>query len=192
MSDSDDKDICGYEGTTTNRPCHNPAGEDGRCWVPSHNGESVPDGGNPQGRPSKPAVDKEVIDAITSRIAEGKSDAEAFRQSNLHPSTKRNWLGKIDDPENVPRDPDFDTDPYGYFFRRYTHARGLGEGFYVENIMEMALEHDDVGTLISMLKQRYPESWGDVKRGEQTGGVVVQLGESEEFEIDPETLELVE
>jgi hypothetical protein len=43
-----------------------------------------------------------------------------------------------------------------------------------------------------MLKQRYPESWGDVDRGEQQGGVVVNVGDPDEYEIDPDTLEVQE
>jgi hypothetical protein len=45
-----DDEICGAD-TTGDQPCQNPAGENGRCWIPTHN----PDGGdeNPDGRPSK-------------------------------------------------------------------------------------------------------------------------------------------
>ena len=172
-------DTCGHPTQGGDGPpCQNPATEGTHCWLDAHGGDTTP------GRPSEPAVGKEVMDAITSRIAEGKSDTEAFRQANLHPSTKGNWLGKIDDPEDVPADPDFDTDPYGYFFRRYTHARGLGESWYVENIMDMAMETSDISTLMSMLKQRYPESWGDVDRGEQASGSQINLYDRAPEDID--------
>jgi len=43
---------------------------------------------------------------------------------------------------------------------------------------------------MAMLKQRYPESWGDVDRGQQAGGVTVNVGDPDEHEIDPDTLEV--
>lgn len=180
-------DVCGYEDTTTGNPCEQPAGENGRCHIPSHN--PGPDNDNP-GRPSK--LSKDIVDQVTRHIAEGKSDAEAFRKASLHPSTKGNWLQRIDDPENVPLDPDFDDDPYGYFFRRYTHARGLGEEWYTDNIMDMILDQGDIEAAMAMMKQRYGESWGDVDRGEQAGGVIVNLGNEQEYTVDPETLEVTD
>jgi len=50
----------------------------------------------------------------------------------------------------------------------------------------------DLATLMSMLKQRYPESWGEVDRGEQAGGVVVNVGDPDEYSVDPDTLEATE
>lgn len=185
---SDDPDTCGHP-TADGEPCKNPASEGNHCWIPSHGGSA-----EGHGRPSK--LSKGVVDQITKRIAEGKSDAQSFRDAKLHPSTKGNWLQRAaenyDSVQDIPLEPDFEESPYAYFFRRYEHARSLGEDWYVENIMEMAVENSDTATLMAMLKQRYPESWGDVKRGEQAGGVVVNVGDPDDHEIDPDTLEVID
>lgn len=162
-------DKCGHE-TADGTPCQNPASDGNTCWIPAHGGNS-----DTHGRPSK--ISKDTVDTITRHIAEGKSDAEAFRKANLHPSTKGNWLQKVDEPENIPKEPDFDESPFGYFFRRYTHARGLGEEFYTDKIMDLAVETADIESLMAMLKQRYPESWGDVDRGEQADTIRMEVSE---------------
>ena len=42
-------DHCGAE-TGDGGECRNPAGDNGRCWIPTHNDSDEP---NPQGRPTK-------------------------------------------------------------------------------------------------------------------------------------------
>lgn len=177
-------DTCNAE-TGDGSPCQNRAGENGRCWIPSHNpGE---DDENPHGRPSK--LTKQIADDITSHIAEGKSIVSSSRMEGIPPQTLYSWLEK---GEDAPADADFDAHPYGYFRDRYVRARGLGEDAYVQDALDIARNEGDLSTLLSMLKQRYPESWGDVDRGEQSGGVVVNVDAQETTEIDPETLEVQE
>lgn len=143
---------CGAE-TTSGEPCQNPADN-----CPWHDVEEAPS----TGRPSK--LTKEVVDQITTHIAEGKSDNAAFRLADLHPSTKGNWLGKVE-PEEVSKEPEFESDPYGYFFRRYTHARGLGEDYYFTTVVELAEKQGDHRFLATLMKQRYGDSWGDTETG---------------------------
>jgi len=177
-------DTCGYP-TADGSPCQNPAGENGRCWIPSHNPNGSDE--NPHGAPSK--LTRETCDRITSAIAEGKSIVSAARMEGIHPATVHAWVQKGEDHDP---DPDFDTDPYGYFHDRFVRARGLGEDSYVQDALDIAREEGDLSTLLSMLKQRYPESWGDVNRGEQSGGVVVNVSEPDEYTVDPNTLEVTE
>lgn len=180
---TDDPEKCGYE-TSDGSPCEQPAcRDDGRCWI--HTEEDTDDGD--QGRPSK--LSKERADRICSHIAEGKSVVSAARMERVNPATVYNWLDRVD-PEAVPPDPNYGDDPFEYFFDRFTHAKGLGEDAYVSDVMRLARDEGDLSTLLSMLKQRYPESWGDIDRGEQAGGVVVNVSEPEEHEIDPDTLEV--
>lgn len=180
---TDESDTCGAE-TASGTPCQNPVTDGDSCWIPTHGGNAE-DHGKRSTR-----LDKDVVDSITSHIAEGKSVASATRMERIPPSTFYNWLDKA--PEDPPEDPEFDTHPYAYLLDRFVRARGLGEDAYVQQVLDIAREEGDLSTLLSMLKQRYPESWGDVKRGEQAGGVVVNVGEPEEHEIDPETLEVSE
>lgn len=172
-----DDALCGHE-TDAGEPCQNPAGENGRCWISTHNGG---DGEYPAGRPTK--LDEDLIDEVTRHVAEGKSVVSSARMAGVHPATVYSWLEKGEDG-------DPDEDIYAAFHDRSVRARGHGEDAYVDDIMEIAKDEGDLATLMSMLKQRYPESWGDVDRGEQAGGVVINLDEPDEFDIDPETLKI--
>jgi hypothetical protein len=51
-------------------------------------------------------------------------------------------------------------------------ARGEGEAKYRTTLMKLAEETGDTATLMAMLKQRYPEAWSEVDRGEQADGQV--------------------
>lgn len=178
----DDTAVCGHP-TADDSPCQNPVTDGDSCWIPAHGGNA-----EDHGRPSR--LDKERVDSITSHVAEGKSVASAARMERIAPSTFYNWLDKA--PESLPDDPTFDDAPYAYLLDRFVRARGLGEDTYVRDIMEMAREEGDLASLMSMLKQRYPESWGDVDRGEQSSGVTVNVGDAEEHEIDPDSLEVID
>lgn len=173
---TDDK-ICGYEATTTGHPCQHPAGS---CPVPSHRGDT--DGGNPQGRPRKPP-NMEQQEEIAQTLEAGGSISEAANRAGVHREQIRRWLNYAAEE---------DAGPFEDFRDRFARAKGHSQRQYREVIFEIARETGDTATLLSMLKQRHPDAWGDVNRGEQSGGVVVQLGEAEEYEIDPETLEIIE
>jgi len=179
-------DKCGHP-TQAGGECSNPTtddGDPGKCWIPSHN-ETAVESDQP-GRPT--TLDKSIVDNITSHIAEGKSVASATRMETVPPSTFYNWLDKAPDP--LPADPEFDTDPYAYLLDRFVRARGHGEDAYVQEVLDIAREQGDLATLMSMLKQRYPDSWGEVDRGQQQGGVVVNVDTPDEYDIDPDTLEV--
>lgn len=173
-------DICGYDDTTTGHPCQHPAGS---CPVPSHSDDAVPNGGNPQGRKRESAPSKAQEEQIASVIEGGGSIREACRKAGVHHEQLYRWLEYgHDEPESV----------WGEFRERLTRARGEREGLYRQALIDIAIENDDTATLMAMLKQREPASWGEVNRGEQTGGVTVELGDAEEYEIDEETLEIIE
>jgi len=180
---SDHPEQCGHP-TTDGEPCQNPASDGDSCWIPAHGG-SAEDHGKRSTRLSKKTVDR-----ITSHIAEGKSVASAARMETIPPSTFYNWLDKA--PEDKPTDPAFEDAPYAYLLDRFVRARGLGEDAYVQDVLDIAREEADLSTLLSMLKQRYPDSWGEVDRGEQSGGVVVNVDTADEFDVDPESLEVSE
>jgi len=173
------EDTCGHptEGGD-GPPCELPASKaDGRCHHHTETDEQAREG-RPRKRPSK-----EQEENIASVIEGGGSIREACRRAGVHPSTFYSWMeyGE-DEPESA----------WGDFRERLVRARGEGEGQYRQTLMMLAEETGDTATLMAMLKQRYPESWGDVDRGEQQGGIVVDLGDPDEYEIDPDTLEVEE
>jgi len=172
-----DKDTCGYVKDSDGDPCGLPACRpDGRCW---HHTEVVEQ--QRGGRDSK--LTKQREEKIAQAIEDGKSITSAVRMAGISKPTFYRWMewGE-DEAEGLYRD----------FYDRIVRARGHGEDFYVRALIQIAKEEGDTATLMSMLKQQYPEEWGDVKRGEQAGGVVVQVGDSDEYEIDPDTLEVLD
>jgi len=171
---SDDTELCG-EIKNDGEACEYTAKyADGKC---GHHTEV--DGPEDAGRPTK--LTKERQEKIANIIEQGGSISEACRRAGIHRETFGNWMN---------RGSDQDEGVFAEFFDRLTRARGEGEGTYRQALMQMAIESDDTATLMAMLKQRYPESWGEVDRGEQQGGVVVNVGEPDEYNVDPDTLEV--
>lgn len=168
------EDICGHP-TADDGECQNPATEGNSCWIESHGGHTQP------GRDTK--LTKERQEAIASAIEQGASITEAARKNGIHRETFGNWMK---------RGQEQDEGIFAEFFDRLTRARGQGEGSYRSALMQIAIENGDTATLMAMLKQRYPESWGDVDRGAQASGVTVNVSEADEHEIDPDTLEVQE
>lgn len=175
----DDTDTCGHPTADGDGPpCELPASKsDGRCHHHTETDERAREG-RPRERPSK-----EQEENIASVIEAGGSIREACRRAGVHPETFYRWMeyGQ-EDPESA----------WGDFRERLVRARGEGEGQYRNTLIELAEETGDTATLMAMLKQRYPESWGDVDRGEQASGVVVNVGDPDEHRIDPDTLEVVD
>jgi transposase-like protein len=167
-------ETCGHP-TAEGDPCENPATEGDSCWIKSHGGHTQP------GRDTK--LTKERQEAIASAIEQGASITEAARKNGIHRETFGNWMKRGQEQEEG---------IFAEFFDRLTRARGQGESSYRSALMQIAIESDDTATLMAMLKQRYPESWGDVDRGEQASGVTVNVGDPDEHEIDPETLEVTD
>lgn len=166
-------DTCGHP-TADDTPCQNPATEGDHCWLDAHGGTVEP------GRPRE-APDKATQEKVASAVESGSSIREACRRSGVHPEQFYRWMQYGDEE---------DAGPFQEFRERLVRARGEGEAQYRETLLTLAEETGDTATLMAMLKQRYPESWGDVDRGEQASGVVVNVGDPEEHEIDPETLEV--
>lgn len=155
-----DTDICGYP-TSDDEPCQNPAGDDGRCWIPAHNGSAEE---NPQGR--DPQLTREKQENIASMLEDSHSIAAVCRCNGIGRSTFYDWLQKGDAQ---------DEGIYAEFSDRVARARGAGEQQLVDDILEMAHEKGDTRTLLSVLKSRYPDSWGDAEASEEGGTVNIHL-----------------
>jgi len=113
-----DDEICGA-ATVDDKPCQNPADENGCCWIPSHQPGSGDDVENP-GRPSKFTYKRGHLALKAAR--EGKSKSGCARAAGVHRSTLDEWSdwdgGKLFGPL--------------YFPAAFAQARGYGEDEWVE------------------------------------------------------------
>jgi transposase-like protein len=159
---------CGAE-TTSGEPCQNPADS-----CPWHNTENPPE----NGRPSKLTHAKQ--EAIAADIEQGRSMRSAARKQDLTPQTVMNWMqrGESDLEEDK-------ANEYTDFFERITRAKGYGEEWYMQTIIELAQENEDHRFLMSLMKQRYPDSWGETETGVDASEVTV---ESEVVEVTRDTV----
>lgn len=164
---------CGSTNTGSGEPCANPASEpDGKCWHHTEAGEQRRGGRDPK-------LTKQREEHICQAIEDGKSVTSAARMAGVHPATVYAWVDKGEDQEEG---------IYADFHERFVRARGYGEDTYFKLVFEIARDEGDTATLLSMLKQRYPESWGEVDRGEQAGGSIPIFTEAPDEETLRELL----
>lgn len=83
---SDDVERCGHE-TANGTPCQNHAGENGRCYIPAHNGK---DEDPPGGR--KPALDESNHAEILEAAEMGVSKAGCARAAGVGEATLHRYL----------------------------------------------------------------------------------------------------
>ena len=153
-----DDELCGAE-TSKGGTCQNPADS-----CPWHNTDNPPE----NGRPSK--LTHSVQEAIAADIEKGRSMRSAARKQDLTPQTIMNWMqrGEADLEENK-------ANEYTDFFQRITRAKGYGEEWYMKTIIELAEENEDHRFLMSLMKQRYPDSWGDTETGVEADTVKLEV-----------------
>ena len=159
---SDDK--CGHPTDDGDGPpCQNPATDGGSCWLDAHGGS-----GNKSGRPTKLSHAKQ--EAIAADIEQGRSMRSAARKQDLTPQTVMNWMqrGEADLEEGKENE-------YTQFFERITRAKGYGEEWYMKTIIELAEENEDHRFLMSLMKQRYPDSWGETETGVEADTVKLEV-----------------
>jgi hypothetical protein len=63
------------------------------------------------------------------------------------------------------------------FYDRLTRAKGHGEDFYHSLALELAKENGDHRFIASLMKQRYPNSWGDTETGVESDAVTINVSE---------------
>lgn len=159
----DDTDLCGAE-CKDGTPCEHPAGA-----CPWH-GRDDPDGG----RPTK--LTKERQEQIATLVERGHSMKAAARRAGIHPETLRRWLRRGEEQ---------DEGLYADLADRMLRAVGASETSYVNSIKRIAEEQGDARLLMTMLKQRHPETWGDVDADARGGsGVTVLLEPTETINLD--------
>lgn len=139
---------CGAE-TTSGEPCQNPADS-----CPWHNTENPPD----TGRPSKLSHSRQ--EEICQAVEAGKSLTSAARMAGVDRTTVYGWIDKGEAAKEAGEDNEFTE-----FYDRLTRAKGHGEDFYHSLALELAKENEDHRFIASLMKQRYPDSWGDTETG---------------------------
>lgn len=164
-------DNCGYDDTHSGDPCGNPPSEDdGRCWV--HTGTD-----NQRGH-RKLSHDRQQKIALA--VEEGVPLVAACRLNGIRYKTHRRWMDLGEDQ---------DEGPYAEYCQRLARALGHDQREKTQALWKIAEENDDTATMLTVLKQRYPETWQDQDIGEAQGGVHVHTDAEETVEIDPDTLE---
>lgn len=114
----DDADICGHPTRDGDGPpCQNPPGENGRCYIPAHNGEDKP---APQGR--RWSLDESDHDDILKAARLGTSKAGCARAAGVDEKVLRRYL-----------------DAHDAFRREFAQARAKGE----QRLLDGALFHDE-------------------------------------------------
>lgn len=153
-------DICGSTDTRSGEPCGNaPSCEDGRCHIHTKTDER------------DVLLTKQRQENIASMLEQGQSVAAACRCNSIGTSTFYEWLERGDRQEEG---------IYADFADRVARARGIGESGLVDELLEMVRETSDTRTLLSIIKSRYPESWGDAEAAEEGSTVNIHLSPTED------------
>ena len=158
MGDSDE--ICGAP-TTQGHPCQNPADS-----CPWHNTDDPPD----NGRPSKLSFERQ--EEIAQAIEAGKSLTSAARMAGVDRTTVYGWIDRGEADKEAGEDNEFVD-----FYDRLTRAKGHGEDFYYSLALELAKENEDHRFIASLMKQRYPDSWGETETGVEADTVNIEVSE---------------
>jgi len=156
------EDVCGSLNTTSGEPCQFSPGES----CPWHDTETPPD----TGRPTKLSYDRQ--EKIASAIEDGKSISIAARKNDVSPKTVSNWAQKGEADLEQGKE-----NEYTEFFRRFERALGYKEDWYLQLIIDMARENGDHRFLMSLLKNEFPDEWGDTETGVDADVVDVNISE---------------
>lgn len=161
-----DEDICGSTETADGEPCKNPPSrDDGRC----HLHTVIDDERVEVGRDTD--LTKQRQENIASMLEQGQSIRAACRCNDIAVWTFYRWLDRGDDQ---------DEGIYCEFSERVARARGAGEAGLVDELLGMVRETGDTRTLLSIIKARYPDSWGDADTGEEGSTVNIHLSPTDD------------
>lgn len=157
-----DDDVCGHI-KNNGEPCeYSPSYPDGKCG--HHTDEKGPED---RGRPTK--LTKQREEQIASAIENGRSMTSAARMAGVSRNAVYSWIEKGEDQEEG---------VYAEFHDRVRRAQGKGEDFYFSLALEMAKEEGDHRFIASLMKQRYPDSWGDTETGVDADTVKLEVSEN--------------
>jgi len=160
MGDDAD-DLCGAP-TSKGGECQNPAES-----CPWHGTDDPPK----NGRPSKLSYDRQ--EKIATAVEAGKSLTSAARMAGVDRTTVYGWIDRGEADKEAGED-----NEYVDFYDRLTRAKGHGEDFYFSLALEMAKEDGDHRFIASLMKQRYPDSWGETETGVDADTVKLEVSEN--------------
>jgi len=158
----DDADICGETKNNGEKCTYSPKYSDGKCG--HHTEEKGPED---RGRPTK--LTKQREEQIASAIENGRSMTSAARMAGVSRNAVYSWIEKGEDQ---------DEGVYAEFHDRLRRAQGNGVDFYFSLALEMAREEGDHRFIASLMKQRYPDSWGDTETGVDADTVKLEVSEN--------------
>jgi len=140
---------------------------DGKC---GHHTDHDTGAENREGRPSKLSYERQ--EKIATAIESGKSLNSAARMAGVSPSAVYGWIdrGEAEKEEGQENE-------YTEFVERLTRAKGHGEDHYFNLAMELAKENGDHRFIASLMKQRYPDSWGETDTGVDADNVTIEVSE---------------
>jgi len=154
-------EICG-EPTADGSPCENPACRtDGKCWMHTEADESAN-----VGRPSKLSYERQ--ERIAAAVEEGVPLVAACRLNGISHETHSNWMEKGAEQEEG---------PHAEYFGRLTRALGEDQKQKTQQMWEAAQKTNDTATMLTVLKQRYQETWQDSDIGEAKPGTRQKIPE---------------
>lgn len=155
--------ICGSTETTSGNPCEWKPGPS----CPFHNENKTPPD---NGRPTKLSKDRQERIAIA--IEEGVPLVAACKLNGITHETHSNWMKRGEQEEEG---------PYADYFGRLTRALGHDQREKTNVLWETAMETGDTQTMLTILKQRYPDTWSEQDIGEAFG-----------FEVSSRVVEVTE
>jgi len=136
--------------------------EDGKCG--HHTDTKEYEGG----RPSKLSHTRQ--EEICQAVEGGKSLTSAARMAGVDRTTVYGWIDRGEADKEAGKDNEFTE-----FYDRLTRAKGYGEDFYFNLALELAKENEDHRFIASLMKQRYPDSWGDTETGVDAEKTVINI-----------------
>ena len=163
-------EICGTT-KTDGKPCQfTPKYVDGKCGHHTDTDEEIETEPKKRGRPSKLSYERQ--EKIATAIEQGKSLTSAARMAGVDRTTVYGWLDRGESDIKAGEDNEFTE-----FYNRLTRAKGHGEDFYFGLALELARENGDHRFIASLMKQRYPDSWGDTETGVDANTVKLEVSE---------------
>ena len=149
-------ELCGFENTTTGKPCRNEAVEDdGRCHI--HTRDEDAQRGHRK-------LSHERQERIATAIESGVPLVAACRLNSITYQTHKNWMEQGQDEAEG---------PFNDYFERLTRALGHDQKDKTATLWEAAKRQGDTKTMLTILKQRYPETWGDSDIGEAMSNITI-------------------
>lgn len=146
-----DNEKCGYEGTHSGEACGNPPSEpDGRCHIHTQT----------ENQRGHQKLSHERQERIATAIEEGVPLVAACRLNGITHKTHRRWMELGEEQEEG---------PYAEYCQRLTRALGHDQREKTAALWEAAERTNDTKTMLTILKQRYRETWDDQDIGEAQG-----------------------